>query len=81
MNSYTIATVSLIAAAVLIAATVAVPVFFNSAYPVRNGPVAQNARNDVQNAKAQAGLVNANVPVDVQANLNNNCAINVLSAC
>jgi FlaG/FlaF family flagellin (archaellin) len=81
MNSYIIATTALIATAVIIAATIAVPVFSNSAYAIRNGPVAQNSRNSVQNENAQAGLVNANVPVDVQASLQGNCAINVLSAC
>ena len=67
MNSYIIATASIIVAAVLIAATTAVPISSNSAYAFRNGPVAQTARNSVQNANAQAGLVNANVPVSISA--------------
>jgi hypothetical protein len=81
MNSYMIATTSLIATAVLIAATVAVPVFSNSAHAIRNGPVAQSSQNTVRNENVQGGLVNANVPVDVQASLQGNCAINILSAC
>jgi hypothetical protein len=67
-----IATGSLIAAAVLIAATIAIPVFSNSAYAIRNGPVAQNAKNEFNGN--QKGLVNANVGANIQAN----CAVNVL---
>jgi hypothetical protein len=78
MNSYMIATTALIATAVLIAATIAVPVFSNSAYAVRpNNLIAQGAQNNAANA--QAGLVNANVPV--QANLQLNCAVSVLADC
>jgi hypothetical protein len=73
MNSYMIATVSLIAAAVLIATTIAVPVFSNSAHTIRNGPVAQNAQNEFNGN--QKGLVNANVGANIEANR----AVNVLS--
>ena len=77
MNSYTIATVGLIAAACLIAATIAVPTFTNSAYAqvtAIGGGVSQGA--------GQTGSANGNgvagVNVGVQAQIGHVC-VNALS--
>jgi hypothetical protein len=78
MNSYIIATVSMIAAAVLIAATIAVPISSNSAYALTVG---QNAQNGLRQSANQAGLVNVgNVGIPVAADVAVSCAVNVLSA-
>ena len=76
-----IATTSLIATAVLIAATIAVPIFSNSAHAIRpNVNVAQGAQNTVGQAAAQQGLVNVGNAA-INANLGLNCAVNVLADC
>jgi len=77
MNSYIIATVSMIAAAVLIAATIAVPISSNSAYAL----VGQSARQGLAQAgSTQNGLVNVgNVGIPVQAQVGVSCAVVVLS--
>jgi hypothetical protein len=80
MNSYIIATVSMIAAAVLIAATIAVPISSNSAYAATSIH-GQNAQNGLSQSANQAGLVNVgNVGIPVAANVDASCAVNVLSA-
>lgn len=79
MNSYMIATVSIIAAAVLIAATIAVPISSNSVYGATS--VAQRAEQSLrQSSGPQNGLVNVgNLGVGVQAQVGANCAIAVLA--
>lgn len=76
MNSY-IREFCKYTAAVVMAATIALPIFTNSAHAVRDltNNVAQNTQNAQRNANQQGGLVNANVPVN--ANLDLNCAVNV----
>jgi hypothetical protein len=73
MNSYTIATVSIIAAACLIAATIAVPIVSNSAYAVGN----RNSIGSTSQAANGNGLIGLNAAVGVQAG---SICVNALSA-
>jgi hypothetical protein len=76
MNSYMIATVSIIAAAVLIAATIAVPISSNSANAVNSNRALQGLS---QNGGRQTGLVNLD-NLGIQAQVQANCAVAVLSS-
>lgn len=82
MNSYTIATVSIIAAACLIAATIAVPIVTNSAYAVQRIVGAPQGQGAAQNANNN-GLAGVNAAIGVQAQVGQVCvnALNSAPSC
>jgi hypothetical protein len=73
MNSLKIATISLIAAAAIIAGTIAVSSFAGSAYAVRTITGGGNSQGAAQNANGQGILNGINAAIGVQADVGQVC--------
>jgi hypothetical protein len=73
MKSHIIATTSLIAAACLIAATIAVPTFTSSAFAVRTITGGGQSQGSAQNANGQGILNGINAAVGAQAEVGQVC--------
>jgi hypothetical protein len=78
MNSRIITTVSLIVAASLIAATIAVTTFAGSAFAVRTITGGEQSQSAAQNAAGQGILNGINAAVGVQAEVGQVC-VNALA--